>query len=86
MQDPDLGIPELAPHYFPLYGGPTGHNLYDPMYPWAGGATPASVLNNEAIGVSYVGKSATPDSFVAIDSARAMVGIKTIVPDSPYAD
>ena len=86
MQDPDLGVPELAPHYFPLSGGPTGHNLYDSMYPWGGGATPASVLNNDAIGVTYVDKPAAPEAFVATESARALIGVKTIVPDTPYAE
>lgn len=86
MKDPDLGAPELAPHYFPLSGGPEGHNLYDPMYPWSGVATPASVLDNDAIGVTYVDKPAAPAAFVATESAKTVVGMKTIVPDSPYVE
>ena len=87
-----LGIPELAPHYFPIDDGPEGHNLYDPMYPWAGSATPASVLDNEAIGVDYVDK---PDPVspptpaiaaaldAAVDSPRALAETDTAL-KSPY--
>jgi len=86
MKDPDLGAPELTPHYFPVSGGPPGHNLYDPMYPWGGGATPASVLDNQAIGVIYIDRPAGPPAFVAEETAIAVSGVRTIVPDSPYAD
>lgn len=84
MRDPELGAPELAPHYFPICDGPPGHNLYDPMYPWGGSATPASVLDNDAIGVTYVDKPTTPELFVATETALAVRKINTIVPDSPY--
>lgn len=86
MQDPVNGAPELTPHYFPLSGGPIGHNLYDPMYPWGGGSTPASVLNNEAIGVTYIDKPETLVEFNATATSRAVSDIRTIVPDSPYAE
>lgn len=37
--------------YVPSSGGPIGHNLDDPMFPWA--ATPADVLDHQAIGYIY---------------------------------
>ncbi len=43
--------------YAPISGGPPGHNLNDPMFPWNtavnGIVTPASVLNITALGYSY---------------------------------
>ena len=39
--------------YLPTVGGPQGHNLNDPMSPWGGSATPASVINHRALGYSY---------------------------------
>jgi tyrosinase len=33
--------------------GPAGHNLNDPMMPWGGATTPASVLNHIALGYWY---------------------------------
>lgn len=86
MRDPELGAPELVPHYLPIYDGPSAHNLYDPMYPWGGSVTPASVLSNEAIGVTYIDKPSAPELFVAAETAKAVRKIKTIVPDSPYAE
>lgn len=37
--------------YLPSSGGPTGHNLNDPMWPW--GQTPASCLNHHDFGYTY---------------------------------
>lgn len=42
--------------YTPASGGPVGHNIEDPMWPWAGEAnppTPASVLEHMALGYTY---------------------------------
>lgn len=39
--------------YLPINGGPSGHNLNDPMQPWGGATTPASVLNISSLGYSY---------------------------------
>lgn len=44
--------------YQPTSGGPSGHNLFDLMYPWDGRATrlrtrPAEVLNHRVLGYSY---------------------------------
>lgn len=39
--------------YLPVSGGPSGHNLNDPMLPWGGSTTPASVLNISSLGYSY---------------------------------
>jgi tyrosinase len=43
--------PENSPHYYPISGGPPGHNLRDPMFPWQD--SPESVLNVEDLGYSY---------------------------------
>jgi Common central domain of tyrosinase len=46
--------------YLPVSGGPTGHNLNDPMSPWDGSGgggqtvTPADVLDYGALGYTYV--------------------------------
>lgn len=45
-QHPTLG-------YLPTSGGPQGHNLNDPMRPWGGVTTPASMLILSALGYSY---------------------------------
>lgn len=37
--------------YLPAAGGPEGHNLNDPMYPWD--TTPADVLNHRELGYLY---------------------------------
>jgi tyrosinase len=39
--------------YLPSSGGPPGHNLNDPMLPWRGTTTPASVLDTFALGYWY---------------------------------
>lgn len=42
--------------YRPSSGGPAGHNLNDPMWPWAGEPTPptpARVLNHRNLGYQY---------------------------------
>jgi tyrosinase len=39
--------------YLPASGGPIGHNLNDPMLPWQGSSTPASVLDTFALGYWY---------------------------------
>jgi tyrosinase len=39
--------------YLPLAGGIEGVNLNDPMLPWGGAATPASVTNHRALGYWY---------------------------------
>ena len=42
--------------YVPASGGPSGHNLNDPMWPWttqASPPTPASVLDYRALGYTY---------------------------------
>jgi hypothetical protein len=39
-------------NYLPSSGGPTGHNLNDPMQPW-NEATPASLLDTFALGYWY---------------------------------
>ena len=39
--------------YLPVTGGPTGHNLKDPMLPWGGTTTPESVLDTFALGYWY---------------------------------
>ena len=39
--------------YQPASGGPTGHNLNDPMQPFGGATTPASVLDHNALGYCY---------------------------------
>lgn len=39
--------------YLPVSGGPSGHNLNDPMLPWGGTVTPTSVLNISSLGYSY---------------------------------
>ena len=39
--------------YLPASGGPTGHNLNDPMKPWGGSITPASAFNHQALGYWY---------------------------------
>lgn len=45
--------PGAHPHYVPISGGPLEHNLYDPMFPWSGTVTPASLLNHKELGYSY---------------------------------
>lgn len=42
---------ELSEHYVPSDGGPPGHNLRDPMYPWP--ATPQDVLDHRQLGYLY---------------------------------
>ena len=37
--------------YVPVSGGPSGHNLNDPLFPWTN--TPANVLNHHALGYQY---------------------------------
>lgn len=42
--------------YLPSSGGPSGHNLNDPMWPWSAETsppTPASVLDHSSLGYSY---------------------------------
>src|SRR5215210_2375895 len=42
--------------YLPESGGPVGHNLNDPMWPWSSEVsppTPASVLDHRALGYEY---------------------------------
>ncbi len=39
--------------YLPVVGGPAGQNLNDPMRPWLGATTPASVLDHLALGYRY---------------------------------
>jgi tyrosinase len=42
--------------YVPASGGPVGHNLNDPMWPWSSEPnppTPASVLDHRALGYEY---------------------------------
>ena len=42
--------------YLPSSGGPTGHNLNDPMWPWSSEPnppTPASCLNHQDFGYTY---------------------------------
>jgi hypothetical protein len=39
--------------YVPNIGGPQGHNIDDPMEPWKGPATPASVINHRSLGYMY---------------------------------
>jgi tyrosinase len=42
--------------YLPSSGGPTGHNLDDPMWPWSGEAdppTPRKVLDHRVLGYTY---------------------------------
>jgi tyrosinase len=41
------------PFYLPTTGGRTGQNLNDPMPPWGGTATPASVVNHRTLGYTY---------------------------------
>jgi len=43
----------LSEGYLPASGGPLGHNLNDPMFPWGGTATPTSVWNHIALGYTY---------------------------------
>jgi tyrosinase len=40
-------------NYVPRTGGPPGHNRNDPMQPWGGATTPASVLDTFALGYWY---------------------------------
>lgn len=39
--------------YVPNIGGPQGHNIYDPLEPWKGTATPASVIDHHSLGYLY---------------------------------
>lgn len=39
--------------YVPNVGGPQGHNINDPMEPWKGMTTPASVIDHHSIGYIY---------------------------------
>ena len=39
--------------YVPNVGGPQGHNINDPMEPWKGMTTPASVIDHHLIGYIY---------------------------------
>lgn len=42
--------------YVPTSGGPTGHDLNDPMWPWSSQPdppTPADVLDHRALGYTY---------------------------------
>lgn len=39
--------------YLPNTGGPQGHNVNDPMHPWKGSSTPASVINHNSLGYIY---------------------------------
>ncbi len=48
-----LADPAGRPHYAPLSGGPFGHNLHDPMYPWRRDRTPYAVLDHKALGYEY---------------------------------
>ncbi|MEM7474314.1 MAG: tyrosinase family protein [Planctomycetota bacterium] len=62
--------PDLAASYAPHTGGPVGHNLDDPMFPWveAGNlVTPMQMLDHHALGFQYDNelKLATEESVVA---------------------
>jgi tyrosinase len=39
--------------YVPNIGGPQGHNINDPMEPWKGATTPASVIDHHSLGYIY---------------------------------
>ncbi len=53
--------PAAAP-YLPAVNGPQGHNLNDPMAPWGGAVTPASVIDHRALGYWYDTEEPLPAS------------------------
>ena len=73
--------PDGRPHYAPVAGGPFGHNLHDPMYPWRRNRAPYAVLDHKALGYEYDTDS-TPLGFLA---AGPVTTFKAELPSiSPY--
>ncbi|MGH7491870.1 MAG: tyrosinase family protein [bacterium] len=66
------------PAYLPLRGGLEGLNLNDPMLPWGGEATPASVINHRTLGYWYesdIVDSSIIDLIVGAPPTRASIGV-----------
>jgi tyrosinase len=64
--------PNGRPHYAPIVGGPFGHNLNDPMFPWRGSRTPLAVLNHQALGYSYDTDAERKEEVAAAIAAHAL--------------
>ena len=78
--------PGAAP-YLPVGGAATGHNLNDalifsdaPPKPWAGTATPASVINHQALGYRYDDEWTLKVPQVPLSFVRVLYGV---VNDAP---
>jgi tyrosinase len=66
QQNPTVG-------YVPNIRGPQGHNINDPMEPWKGTATPASVIDHHSLGYIY-------DKEMSQMQMTAMAKLKTVGP------
>jgi tyrosinase len=76
--------------YQPVAGGPSGHNLNDPMDPWGGTTTVAGVLDHRALGYTY-DVEVTKPGFADLPIPKAIkdphVNIKKLVDDpKPITD
>lgn len=72
--------PEQFPHYQPILNGPLSHQLFDAMYPWGPSATPASVLDNKALGIEYA-----PTVAAAPAPAPMVAAAEAVIPEIPEA-
>lgn len=61
--------------YLPAAEGMPGHNLNDPMSPWGGNTTPASVLDHRTLGYSYDTEIAEPIIDLAIGAPATEASI-----------
>jgi len=59
--------------YLPNIGGPKGHNINDPMEPWKGTATPASVIDHHSLGYTYDTEEA-PMQMMAAKQKQKIIG------------
>ena len=71
------------PHYAPISGGPFGHNLHDPMYPWRRDRTPYAVLDHKALGYEYDTDEKPPALLTLSIGPEAAPGVKPPL-ISPY--
>ena len=70
----------LAASYQPHTGGPTGHNIDDPMFPWDTSevVTPRDVLDHHALGFCYDNEPApTPEMAMAAEVGSESAGSST---------
>jgi Common central domain of tyrosinase/IPT/TIG domain len=70
--------------YLPVSGGPTGHNLNDPMSPWGGTSTPKSVLDIFALGYWYDDAPLPVVTGISPSSGKGTGGTKVVITGSGF--